>query len=233
MQQFENFGDQRSRDFCVHCGGDDATRDHTPSKALLDRPLPENLPVAPACRACNNGFSEDEEYLSCLLECVIYGSTDPGKMSRPTVVRALEQNLKLQRLIEAGRKETDAGLIWDFDRDRVCRVLLKLARGHIAFELNEPRLHEPRSVWFGPLEEFDNDGRDAFEQDSAEEWSVAGWAEVGSRAMQRLLIAGDEAYLEPWLVVQEGRYRYRVDSDDGSRVRMVLSEYLACIIVWD
>ena len=69
MQQLPNDGDQRNQGFCVHCGGPEETRDHTPSKAFLDRPLPENLPVAPACFACNNGFAADEEYVACLLEC--------------------------------------------------------------------------------------------------------------------------------------------------------------------
>ncbi len=40
--------------------------------------------AASACRKCNNDFSIDEEYLGCLLECVIAGSTAPEKLhSRP------------------------------------------------------------------------------------------------------------------------------------------------------
>jgi hypothetical protein len=37
---------------------------------------------------------------------------------------------------------------------------------------------------------------------------------------------------EGWIVVQQGRYRYAAESD-GSMVRMVLSEYLACQVVWE
>jgi hypothetical protein len=53
------------------------------------------------------------------------------------------------------------------------------------------------------------------------------WPEVGSRAMQRLLAEGEE-----WVTVQAGRYRYMATADSAVRVRMVLSEYLACEVVW-
>lgn len=79
------FFDQRNAGFCVHCGGDDSTSDHVPSKVLLDEPYPDNLPLVPACQTCNNGFSDDESYLACLIECAISGSTDPERVRREKV----------------------------------------------------------------------------------------------------------------------------------------------------
>ena len=35
-----------------------------------------------------------------------------------------------------------------------------------------------------------------------------------------------------WLVLQPGRYRYMADVDSGAVVRIVMSEYLACEVVW-
>ena len=192
---------------------------------------PENLPVAPACRKCNNGFSDDEEYLACLLECVLAGTTDPARIVRPEIARALRENLKLRRLIEAGRRETDIGPVWGFDGARVRRVLLKQARGHVAFETNEPHLEEPSSVWFGPLETMTPAQRDNFE--GKEESGLSAWPEVGTRAMQRLLVLDDRVFEgDAWLTVQHGRYRYRV-TQEGATVRMVLSEYLGCQVTWD
>lgn len=231
MRQFKNFGDQRYQGYCVHCGGDDGTRDHVPSKVLLDRPLPENLPIAPSCRDCNNGFSDDEEYLACLLECVISGTTDPSLIGRASISRALKNNQKLQRLIEAGRRDMETGPVWSFDAERVRRVLLKQARGHVAFEFNEPHLDEPANVWFGPLSTMTAEQRDHF--GGHDDGVVAGWPEVGTRAMQRLLVTDGQISQENWLTVQEGRYRYRVTQEDGTTVRMVLSEFLACQVVWD
>ncbi len=58
------------------------------------------------------------------------------------------------------------------------------------------------------------------------------WPEVGSRAMQRLLVA-DEAYQGGWLIVQEGRYRYMAVSGGDTVVRGVLSEYLGFEVIWE
>ena len=35
-----------------------------------------------------------------------------------------------------------------------------------------------------------------------------------------------------WLIVQEGRYRYRVTQGDGLWVRIVIREYLAAEVWW-
>ena len=56
------------------------------------------------------------------------------------------------------------------------------------------------------------------------------WPEVGSRAMQRLAMAYPNT--PSWIVVQPGRYRYVACVDDIVLVRMVLSEYLACEVIW-
>jgi hypothetical protein len=61
---------------------------------------------------------------------------------------------------------------------------------------------------------------------------VAIWPEVGTRGMQRLLVVGADVFSEGWLVVQPGNYRFRVDADEGLRVRVVLREYLACDVAW-
>jgi hypothetical protein len=89
MEQLRNFGDQRNQEWCVYCGGGGETRDHVPSRIFLDEPYPENLPIVAACRRCNAGFSLDEEYLACLLECVLAGTTEPERTSRTKIRRIL------------------------------------------------------------------------------------------------------------------------------------------------
>ena len=130
MRQVACYGDERNKGFCVHCGGPDETRDHAPSKILLDDPLPDNLPVAPACYRCNNGFSRDEEYLACLLECVMTGEAEPDKVERPKVAHILRENRNLAMRLRKSRRVVDGQIVWDIESDRVRNVLLKLARGH-------------------------------------------------------------------------------------------------------
>jgi hypothetical protein len=195
----------------------------------LDEPYPENLMAASACRKCNNDLSLDEEYLACLLECVIAGDTSPGELHRNKIARILRENSSLSARLQRARTDGAGGPVWAVENDRVKRVVLKLARCHAAFELNEPQLHDSSHLEIKPLPLMTEDERAAFEAD------VDGldlWPEVGSRAMQRVLIAGADAFDEGWLIVQEGNYRFRTSQANGLTVKIVLREYLGCEVVW-
>ena len=223
------FFDRRNTGFCVHCGREDSTRDHVPSKVLLDEPFPENLPLVPCCEACNNGFSDDEPYLACLIECILAGSTEPDRLSREKVKRIFTKRPHISVRIDSGRRQRETGGIWwNPDRDRVRKVVLKLARGHVAYETGEPQLGEPSHLWFAPLCTLSTEQAEAFE-------ILPGtglWPEVGSRAFFRATEGEVESSLqERWLVIQRGRYRYLVS--ELRLVRIVLSEYLACEVSWD
>jgi hypothetical protein len=225
MKQLKNYGDTRQAEACAYCGKATQTRDHVPSRVLLDEPFPENLPIVPACLPCNNKASFDEEYLACLVECVIYGTTDPARVGREKIRRALAKQHALQvRLTAALRWENEQSL-FNIELDRVERVVVKLAQGHALYELNEPQPAEPLSVVISPLHLLDDGMREAFENTSG--YGFAIWPEVGSRAMQRL-VQNDNG----WIEVQPGRYRYLAIADAVVRVRLVLSEYLACEVIW-
>lgn len=227
MRQIQPFGDDRQLAGCVYCGGGSPlTRDHVPSKVLLDEPFPENLPQVPACQACNASFSLDEEYLACLVDCVIVGSTDPSAVHRSNVSRILLDRPSLRFLIDEGRTTTASGMTWGIANDRVENVLLKLARGHAAYELNEPQFADPVSVNYSPLGTLSEEARAKF--DELPQPSV--FPEVGSRGMSRLVSGGLRT---EWLNVQAGRYRYAAIATDRVIVRFVLSEYLACEVIWD
>jgi hypothetical protein len=230
MRQWPDGGDSRNKGFCAHCGGPDETRDHNPSKVFLDDPLPENLPVASSCQPCNAGFSEDEEYLACLLECVIAGHVEPGRLARATIAKSLAANHRLRRELLEARSEQNGQPLWNPDADRVRRVVLKLARGLVDFELNEPRLDEPDLMNVAPLLLLSDDARREFEGESG---GFALWPEIGSRAFHRLLGFHDDSFENGWIVVQRNRFRYRVTQEDGMRVRLVLREYLAADVAWD
>ena len=226
MEQLRSYGDERQWAQCVYCAGPTETRDHVPSKVLLDEPYPENLPVVPACEACNQAFSLDEEYLACLVDCALTGSASPDEVHRHKVRGALARKPALVSMLTKARKEADTGVAFVVDVDRVRNVVLKLARGHAAYELNEPQLDEPTALNFIPLTSMDPGVRSRFET-PPQSWV---WPEVGSRAMQRLATAFPVRV--NWIIVQSGRYRYMTAVSDGIVVRMVLSEYLGCEVVW-
>ena len=76
------FAEERFTGLCVYCGAEPETRDHVPSKVLLDEPFPDDLPVVPACERCNNRLSPDERYVACFVECAITGSARPESALR-------------------------------------------------------------------------------------------------------------------------------------------------------
>ena len=161
LEQIPNYGDSRQLERCVYCGAGTETRDHVPSRVFLDRPYPSNLPVVPACEDCNAGFSLDEEYLASLIDCVIAGTSDPNFVPRPKVKRTLERKPLLAKRLENARLEEASS--FTIERGRVENVVLKLARGHAAHELNEPQFDYPSQISFLPLATLPHDKTHHFE----------------------------------------------------------------------
>jgi hypothetical protein len=231
MERVQNHGDNRNKGWCVHCGGPDETRDHAPSLIFLDDPLPADLAVSPSCARCNHSFSKDEAYVAALLECVLAGSTNPDEVERPKIASLLRKRRSLADELSACRVEQHGRIHFDPDQERVRNVLIKLARCHAAYELNEPRTDEPASVWSRPLMLMTARQLDQFE--NGDQGVLVPWPEVGSRAMNRMFVMGTDVFGGGWLEVQPDRYRYRISQDNGLSVSIVLREYLACEVVWN
>ena len=237
MEKIEEFVDERQKAWCIHCGAPiaavETNKDHVPSKALLLKPHPENLPVVRVCTACNSDFSVDEEYLFLFLRCVLAGTTDPKGHRDSRVARALRRHKGLRASIERSKTEYrtrsgQARCIWQPATERVHRVVVKNARGHAFYEYGEPMLTEPEHTWAVPFAVMAEEERESFE--SSDEDTLAGWPEVGSRMMTRVMTGQDLS--DGWVVVQDGVYRYRVDQFGMLRVRSVLYEYLATEVYW-
>ena len=227
MEQLHNLGDERQSGFCCYCGRSTETRDHVPSKVFLDKPYPSNLPVVFACRSCNVGFSLDEEYLACLIECSLSGTTSPKAIRRKKIRSILQRKPALASKVCQVCQQTTGGIAFSAEMPRVRNVILKLARGHSIYELNEPRLDDPAHLVFIPLSSMDSESRANFEVSPRS--SV--FPEVGSRGSQRLVV--NDPGVSLWIIVQPERYRYLAFVDDRIIIRIVISEYLACEIAWN
>ena len=229
MKQLKEYIDERLQNACIPCTEDHhagrESKDHVPSKALLDQPYPENLSTVTMCEECNADHSSHEEYLAVLLAAVISGSSMPDAKRFPAAARRLQQKPRLRDRIDRARRVEGPNVIWIPEMGRVERVIVKNARGHVLFELGEQVVGPPSRVWVAPLCRMSEAQRAEFEFPSA---PLAGWPELGSRAMQRLF--NGECGPGGWLTVQDGVYRFVVD--EGPRVRIVLREYLAAEVSW-
>jgi hypothetical protein len=90
-----------------------------------------------SCESCNRGFSTDEEYLACLIEATLVGSADPDQIRRPSVARALRRSPALRARIEAAKAKNGDQIVFAVEAERIVNVLLKLARGHAAYDLSQ------------------------------------------------------------------------------------------------
>ena len=235
MMQLNDYSDVRNLGFCIHCGegidGKNHSRDHVPTRALLDRPYPENLPVVGVCGKCNNGFSKDEEYLVSLIGSVLSGSTELDRDQFPVAAGILDHSEALGARIERTRRVQwtlwgDAEIQWSVELDRAANVVAKNARGHAFFELGEPLQSLPSYIGMSPVQLMFDQQRRQFERLP----DGVLWAEVGSRMMQRMAIGDPE---DGWVEVQNGVYRYTVIQLPGETlVRSVIREYLATEVSW-
>ena len=226
------FIDDRFKGVCAYCGASASTRDHVPSRVLLDVPYPKNLPIAESCYECNNNFSIDEAYLACLVECVIHGTTMPNNHFRTKVRKILQNNPSISARIEDGKSlNQDNEAIWKPEWNRVKEIVLKLARGHICYELGLQRADEPIIIDILPKPLMTDDELETFNS-LYEDSDLACYPEIGSRAFVNLHTDKPTAYYQ-WQVIQDGRYRYAVGQSSGDWVKFVLSEYLTCHVVWN
>ncbi|HSW63612.1 MAG TPA: hypothetical protein VLH56_09935 [Dissulfurispiraceae bacterium] len=193
----------------------------------MDEPYPDNLPVVGACSPCNSSFSKDESYLAYLIESALVGSTDPDSFLRPKIRRIFANEPSIRALIQSSRQEN--GVMWKADVARVRNVVLKLARGHAAFECSEPMLQEPSLVSFVPRNLLSEEELSSFETAPVE----TVFPELGSLAFLKSVVVDTRVFLsDGWHVVQPGRYRYLVSWSGPFIVRCVLSEYLFCEVAW-
>ena len=229
MEQIKTFSDQRLDSYCAFCGGAPETRDHIPSKILLEKPFPENLQVVPACWKCNQSFSLDEEYVACLIECTLHGTTNPTKLSRDKISKILSRKKSLRIRLEMAKARIDNNIYFQAEAKRVLNVILKLAQGHSRFETSESRLEEPILLWFKPLTVMSKAEKNKFF--SGDELTLL--PEIGSRSAQRIMFDKQGVPRNHWVTVQPNNYRYSIcHRPEGLRVRIIIREYLACEIIW-
>jgi len=116
---------------CLYCTRPGDTDDHVPPKVLLERPYPLNLRTVPACRACNGGWSLDEEYVATFLALV--GATprlqakvtDGGKVDRSLVGAPRFDD----RIISALTVTADGRVAINPEMNRIATVMAKIAMG--------------------------------------------------------------------------------------------------------
>lgn len=224
---------------CIYCGALAETREHVPSKTFLNKPLSSDLPVLPACKKCNNGFSADElytkTYIECLKKVLLDNNLDYLIILPDDRKEIKEAKTSIKEILD--RKE----LVYD---GRVGRVLRKLAVGHAVYELSEgyPSFSDEWIPFYTKYiiratvseEEWDD-------LEYAEAMDDKMLPEMGSRAFRNLFVVqlplqsleGNSVknfnlLLLDWTDIQNGVYRYVAYIDTSNRlvVKMIIMDFL-------
>jgi len=116
---------------CYFCGKLSKSKDHIPSKNLLEKPYPNNLLTIPACIDCNQSFSLDEEYF---LNVLVEISDNPNLVARKefggSVYNARKRSIKLNERIQNSLIQADDGRVYfQAENNRIKRVVEKNALG--------------------------------------------------------------------------------------------------------
>lgn len=243
MKQFKRMGgddklghytewERNSVNGCIYCGSRADTREHTPSKAFLTEPFPDNLPTVPACFKCNNGFSFDEDYVACYLD-VLKSTVYSGYSIKGKVDERLQKQPTLNALIKKQIELKNGKVKFHYDESRFINVLIKLARSHAGYEFDYVNFDYDPDIWY--------DFRFRMSEEQIKEFNsiavIDKMPDLGARVYNRLCIVDDpetgkilQTFLEP-VYVQEGEYRYNVyfDNEDIC-VKIVIGEILYCVV---
>lgn len=220
MIQRTEYGEGHPERICCYCGEWANTVDHVPSKVFLDKPYPENLPVVPCCKKCNEQFSLDEEYVAVLFECVRWQTINPEHFRREKVKKIVAHNPAILKTVRGTvRSLLDGHISVDLENARLNNVLKKLIAGHLRFEgLDHCFLHDGVEISFYQDIHTDLGFCTKFHSPISSDLLP----EVGSRALASLVECENMSSL--WFEVQPNHYEYCV-APDNSEVRIILQDF--------
>ena len=116
---------------CHFCGRLSESKDHIPSKNLLEKPYPDNLLTIPSCLDCNQSFSLDEEYF---LNVLVEVSNNPTLLAKKefggNVFKARQRSPKLKdRILNSLIQAENGRIYFKMEENRIKRVIEKNALG--------------------------------------------------------------------------------------------------------
>lgn len=235
--------------YCVYCGKISDTREHAPSRVFLSKPYPaENLPVLPACRECNNGFSDDELYTEVYIDSLKYLSGYGASLSE-------ENQKRIYQNSAFPDAQHDLNQYYDGKklpvRDRIIRILTKLAVCHMVYELSEgyavdDGCIQPATVSYSFGFDMTKEQKDSF--DGFIFMNDKQLPEIGSRVFDKIFVLepvlqrvdnGERSQIQllimNWSDIQEHNYRYVawLENNQTFHVKTVIHDFLYAEVVFD
>lgn len=228
--------------YCIYCGKSADTREHCPSKTFLKKPYPTNLPVLPSCEHCNNGFSTDELYTKTYIEYA--KRINENKESNHIGVDSLRPAEKdaisklNERLEKFNLNEPDY---------RIRRILVKLAIGHMVYELSEGYCIIDRDIELSSVEYYFRSSLSEANWKKLDDPELIDdriLPEMGARAYRNIYVLqhmdnksedaeGTSNCICTWNIVQENFYKYvAIMNINQITVKLIIMNFLYAKVVF-
>ncbi|GLG03958.1 hypothetical protein ACI3DN_02510 [Sellimonas catena] len=216
---------RKKESYCIYCSNLADSREHLPPRIFVDTPNLNEWNIVPACKSCNNGYSQEEQMVACMIEYIIALIYYKGEIQREKIKHTFEKRPKILEkiktlcVVENDLVQIDSAVI-----DMIKRVMLKIAKGHFMYECNV-FLPDDADVLidFEPL--MDKKKLDEFNSPIACNY----FPEIGSRESDQLCIMmGENQVLYSWKVIDNDNYRYAISPNI---LRIVIREFLYVEII--
>lgn len=228
MHQIKPQNDTRYDNICCYCQNqiiDNKTRDHVPSKILLEEPFPENLPIIYCCYDCNQSFSTDEEYFACMIEYICSETKDINLFERQKITEILNKKTHLRKRIENNIEIENEIIKIKLEEKPINNVLKKLLYGHLSFELSNPYIENWNYIRMDTLDNLTQTEIDLFFENK----SIDKSPEIGSR-LSLVITLNNNIPISNWKIVQNDFYQYKIDINAESTCLKILIRNKICII---
>lgn len=223
--------DKKGNYKCIYCLNIANSREHIPSKIFLNKKYPEELAVLPACKSCNNSYSNDEQYLACLIDFIQYKIENLSDVKRDIIRKTFVKRPRIKATFEESIIINKDGSLksMNIDISKIENIVLKLAIGHGTYQLSKIFMKSPTQLNYKFLCDLTDEEFKHFNALPIIEKAP----EIGSRLMEELYIINDDVPITLWKNVQENQYRYiAFHSNEGTTVRIVIGEFFFAEVFW-
>lgn len=176
---------------CTFCENTADSRDHIPSKSLLEKPYPNNLLTIPACKKCNQSFSLDEEYFINVLTEI---SNNPNLIARKleggNVYKARKRSPKLKFKMEESYFQDETGKIYfRTEQDRIKKVIEKNALGLYYHKYKKKALLKSFNCnGFYPFENEETRPAEIFMLTYSEKFKIKKWIHIQPNVFSYIVV---------------------------------------------
>lgn len=185
--------------------------------------------ILPACFSCNNSFSENEKYFICFidyLKSIVFNNYS----IKEKTIKLFNKYPYIKKKIEDEIKVFKKYIDFRYDKEAIESILLKIGKGHMAYEFSEPFLGTPKVFNYDFIFNLSSKELEKFNKPIISDITP----EIGSRQFEQLYLSNDGDILYLWKIIKENEYRYLTYiSSDHIGVRFIVSEFLLCEILWD